>query len=224
MLPPSGYFASVAKHMHSHGGLVIADEVQTGFGRVGKTFWAHQLNDPEFVPDIVTMGKPMGNGYPVAAVVTRKEIADSHCGSVEYFNTFGGNPVACAAVLAVLDVIKDEHLLEHSQKMGELFEKELMGLKQRHACIGDIRGVGMFWGVDLVKDRATREPATQLASDLILKLRQDYSILLNADGPHANILKFKPPLCFNHDDLLMAINALDKAINALDEKRSEQFI
>uniref|UniRef100_A0A914PGD7 Uncharacterized protein n=1 Tax=Panagrolaimus davidi TaxID=227884 RepID=A0A914PGD7_9BILA len=194
---------------------MIIDEVQTGFGRIGDKFWAHQLHNDGFVPDIITMGKPMGNGFPVAAVVTRKEIADSLGGAVGYFNTYGGNPVACAAVLGVLKVIKDENLLEHSKMMGKEFERELNKLKEKHECVGDVRGVGMFWGIDLVKDRKTREPATELALNLIMKLRKEYNVLLNADGPHSNILKYKPPLCFNENDLIQSVQALDQALTAL---------
>ncbi|KAI1733054.1 aminotransferase class-III domain-containing protein [Ditylenchus destructor] len=168
-----------------------------------------------FIPDIVTMGKPMGNGFPVAAVVTRKEIADKLGGEAAYFNTYGGNPVACAAVLGVLKVINDEKLLDHSQKMGGLFERELRALMQKHNCIGDIRGVGMFWGLDIVKDRRSREPDSELALALIMKLRQQYGVLLNADGPHTNILKFKPPLCFSESDLRESVSALDKALSEL---------
>ncbi|TMS37739.1 hypothetical protein L596_004613 [Steinernema carpocapsae] len=214
IIPPQEYFADVAKHMHAHGGIVIIDEVQTGFGRVGSNFWAHQMHE-DFVPDIVTMGKPMGNGFPVAAVATRKEIADSLGGKVGYFNTYGGNPVACAAVLGVLKAIEEDNLLEHSKKMGELFESELTKLHQKHECIGDIRGVGMFWGIDLVKDRETREPDQKLALALIMKLRKEFGVLLNADGPHTNILKYKPPLQFNESDLLITMEALDSALTDL---------
>jgi ethanolamine-phosphate phospho-lyase len=215
IIPPEGYMTSVAKYVREHGGIMIIDEVQTGFGRIGDKFWAHQLHNDGFVPDIITMGKPMGNGFPVAAVVTRKEIADSLGGAVGYFNTYGGNPVACAAVLGVLKVIKDENLLEHSKMMGKEFERELNNLKEKHECVGDVRGVGMFWGIDLVKDRKTREPATELALNLIMKLRKEYNVLLNADGPHSNILKYKPPLCFNENDLIQSVQALDQALTAL---------
>ncbi|KAF7634306.1 hypothetical protein Mgra_00006272 [Meloidogyne graminicola] len=223
IIPPSGYFQSVAKAIHNNGGLLVIDEIQTGFGRVGETFWAHQLyknEKEEFIPDIITMGKSMGNGYPVAAVVTRKEIADKLCGNVEYFNTYGGNPVACAATLSVLQIIEKDNLLKHSKEMGILFKQKLELLKSKHLCIGDIRGIGMFWGLDLVKCRKTREPATNLASKLILKLRKEYGILLNADGPFTNILKFKPPLCFNSDNLENVIKSLDECLNELNNENN----
>ncbi|PIO54003.1 aminotransferase, class III, partial [Teladorsagia circumcincta] len=137
VIPPPGYFTDVARHVRNHGGLVVIDEVQTGFGRVGSKFWAHQLYDG-FCPDIVTMGKPMGNGFPVSAVATTRKIADALGGKVGYFNTYGGNPVACAAVLGVMRVIREEKLLEHSQEMGEEFAKQLNQLKEKYQCIGDV--------------------------------------------------------------------------------------
>ncbi|KAH7699650.1 Protein T01B11.2 a [Aphelenchoides avenae] len=219
VLPPKGYWSEVGRHAKEHGALVIVDEVQTGFGRVGSTFWAHQLDGTGFVPDIITMGKPMGNGFPVSAVVTRKEIADKLGGNVGYFNTYGGNPVACAAVLGVLSVIRSENLLNHSERMSKLFHEELEKLHEKHECIGDVRGVGMFWGVDLVVSRETREPATRLANDVVMKLRQEYGVLLSADGPHSNVLKFKPPLCFNASDLKKAVSALDSALLELTQRR-----
>jgi 4-aminobutyrate aminotransferase-like enzyme len=215
VLPPKGYWQELSAHVHQHGGVVIIDEVQTGFGRVGETFWAHQLHRDGFMPDIVTMGKPMGNGFPVAAVATRKEVADTLGGGVGYFNTYGGNPVACAAVLGVLNAIKSDDLLRHSQKMGHSFEQQLGELQLKHDCIGDVRGVGMFWGLDMVTDRITREPATRLARDVVLKLRQEHNVLLSSDGPHVNILKFKPPLCFNEEDLRQAVEALDIVLTEL---------
>ncbi|KHN88300.1 Alanine--glyoxylate aminotransferase 2-like [Toxocara canis] len=222
VIPPKGYFRAVAKHVRKAGGLVVMDEVQTGFGRIGSTFWAHKLNDEGFVADIVTMGKPMGNGFPVSAVVTRKEIADALGGNVEYFNTYGGNPVACAAVLGVLNVIKEDNLLTHSQRIGELFEEKFNELKAKHECIGDVRGVGLFWGIDLVRDRQSREPNTELASALILELRRQFGVLLSADGPFSNIIKIKPPLCFNESDLLCTVNSIDHALHKLttQEKRT----
>uniref|UniRef100_A0AC34QE14 Uncharacterized protein n=1 Tax=Panagrolaimus sp. JU765 TaxID=591449 RepID=A0AC34QE14_9BILA len=218
IIPPKGYMTKVAEHVHAHGGIMIIDEVQTGFGRIGKQFWAHQLHDDGFVPDILTMGKPMGNGFPVAAVVTRKEIADALGGNVGYFNTFGGNPVACAAVLGVMKVLREDNLLEHSKRMHHEFERELMQLKEKHECIGDIRGVGMFWGIDLVTDRKSRNPATDFALNLIMKLRKEHGILLNADGPYSNILKYKPPLCFNEEDLISSVQALDKALTEMEQQ------
>ncbi|KAI6207044.1 hypothetical protein M3Y94_00984800 [Aphelenchoides besseyi] len=227
ILPTPGYFKNVADEIRSRGGLMIIDEVQTAFGRVGERFWAHQLDDDNlesppsapFVPDILTIGKPIGNGFPISAVVTRREIADRLGGKVGYFNTYGGNPVACAAVLAVLNVLREERLVEHAREMGQRFKVALHELKDKHECIGDVRGVGLFWGIDLVVDRATREPATQLALDLCLLLRVEYGVLLNADGPHTNILKYKPPMCFNADDLTRSVQAIDQALTRLTTTR-----
>ncbi|VDD94882.1 unnamed protein product [Enterobius vermicularis] len=215
VLPPAHYFSDVAGYVRSAGGLVVIDEVQTGFGRVGQTFWAYQMYNDDFTPDIITMGKPMGNGFPVSAVVTRKEIANALGGQVDYFNTYGGNPVACAAVLGVLEVLKNNNLLEHSQRMGELFKVELNKLKQKHCAIGDVRGTGMFWGIDLVKDRKTREPNAKLALKLVMKMRQEYGILINCDGPYKNILKIKPPMVFNEENLETIVSAIDKALTNL---------
>jgi len=216
ILPAKDYFTQVAKHVREAGGLMIMDEVQTGFGRVGTHFWAHQMNDGvDFVPDILTIGKPIGNGFPVSCVITRKEIADKLGGQVGYFNTYGGNPVACAAVLAVLEAIERDNLVEHSRQMSAHFERELRALQAKHECIGDVRGAGMFWGLDIVKDRQTREPATQLALDLCMLLREEYGVLLNADGPHTNILKYKPPMCFNQENLIISVHAIDHALNRL---------
>ncbi|GMR47124.1 hypothetical protein PMAYCL1PPCAC_17319, partial [Pristionchus mayeri] len=215
VLPPAGYFQDVARHVRAHGGLVVIDEVQTGYGRVGSKFWAHQMYEDGFLPDIVTMGKPMGNGFPVSAVVTKRAITDKLGGAVGYFNTYGGNPVACSAVLGVLQVIREENLLEHSQKMGEIFKVELAKLKEKHPVIGDVRGVGLFWGLDLAKDKQTREPHSQLAAKLILKARQELGVLISADGPHSNIIKMKPPLCFNEQNLHEAVAAIDRCLTEL---------
>ncbi|EFO89404.1 hypothetical protein CRE_20534 [Caenorhabditis remanei] len=216
VIPPKDYFKDVASHVRKHGGLMVIDEVQTGFGRIGRKYWAHQLYDDGFIPDIVTMGKPMGNGFPVSAVATRKEIADALGGEVGYFNTYGGNPVACAAVISVMKIVKDENLLEHSQAMGEKLEVALRDLQKKHECIGDIRGVGLFWGIDLVKDRQTREPDQKLAIATILALRKSFGILLNADGPYTNILKIKPPLCFNSDNIMETVTALDQVLTLMN--------
>lgn len=231
VIPPKDYFKDVASHVRNHGGLMVIDEVQTGFGRIGSKYWAHQLYDDGFIPDIVTMGKPMGNGFPVSAVATRKEIADALGGAVGYFNTvkahfqkqfkllsfqYGGNPVACAAVISVMKVVKEENLLDHSQKMGEKLEVALRELQTKHECIGDIRGVGLFWGIDLVKSRQTREPDHELALATILALRKSFGILLNADGPYTNILKIKPPLCFNADNILETVTAVDQVLTLMN--------
>jgi len=150
-------------------------------------------------PDIVTMGKPIGNGHPLAAVVTTPEVAASFETGMEYFNTFGGNPVSCAVGLAVLDVIAEERLQEHALEVGLHLLAGLRGLADAHALVGDVRGAGLFVGVELVNDRATLEPATGAARRVVEALRRR-GILLSTDGPHANVIKIKPPLPFTTAD------------------------
>ncbi|XP_050391966.1 ethanolamine-phosphate phospho-lyase isoform X1 [Patella vulgata] len=196
---PDGYLEKVFKYVHQAGGINIMDEVQVGFGRVGSHFWSFQAQG--VVPDIVTMGKPMGNGHPIAAVVTTREIAASFaaCGA-EYFNTYGGNPVSCAIGLAVLDVIENEDLRGKAVQVGQYFLDKLNNMKKTYTLIGDIRGHGMFVGIDLVNDRKTREPATEAAEYAVSRLKEE-RILYSRDGPHMNVLKFKPPMCFTKDNI-----------------------
>ncbi|XP_072261795.1 ethanolamine-phosphate phospho-lyase [Pyxicephalus adspersus] len=217
IIPPPGYFQKVAEYIHEAGGVFIADEVQVGFGRVGKHFWSFQLQGEDFVPDIVTMGKPIGNGHPMSCVVTTREIAEAFGATgMEYFNTFGGNPVSCAIGLAVLDVIEKEDLRGNAIRVGNYLVELLEEQKEKHQLIGDIRGVGLFVGVDLVKDRQQRTPATAEAQHIIYKLKEK-RILLSADGPHRNVLKFKPPMCFTKEDAKMVVDAIDKIITAFEE-------
>ncbi|XP_028973422.2 ethanolamine-phosphate phospho-lyase isoform X2 [Esox lucius] len=172
VIPPAGYFQKVAQHVHKAGGLFIADEVQVGFGRVGTHFWAFQLQGEDFVPDIVTMGKPIGNGHPISCVVTTREIAEAFRNSgMEYFNTFGGNPVSCAIGLAVLDVIEKEDLQGNALRVGRYLMQLLEQLKEKHPLVGDIRGCGLFVGVELVRDRVKLTPATAECQDIIYKVK-----------------------------------------------------
>nr|KAG5707741.1 hypothetical protein BaRGS_003316 [Batillaria attramentaria] len=211
---PEGYLQRVYQSVHKAGGVCIADEVQVGFGRVGTHMWSFQVDG--VVPDIVTMGKPMGNGHPIAAVVTTSEIAASFqaCG-VEYFNTYGGNPVSCAIGLAVLDVIEQEGLVEHAKKVGEYLKAEALKLKEKHPLIGDVRGRGLFLGIDLVTDRNTREPNTAAATYTISRVKQD-RILLSQDGPHNNVIKFKPPMPFSRDDVDLVLGKLDTILSDIE--------
>ncbi|KAM4564197.1 ethanolamine-phosphate phospho-lyase [Fundulus diaphanus] len=216
VIPPVGYFQHVAEHVHKAGGVFIADEVQVGFGRVGSRFWAFQLQGDDFVPDIVTMGKPIGNGHPMSCVVTTKEVAEAFMASgMEYFNTFGGNPVSCAIGLAVLDVIEKEDLQGNALRVGQYLTNLLGKLKERHPLIGDIRGCGLFVGVELVKDRVKLTPATAEAQEVIYKLKEQH-ILLSADGPHRNVLKFKPPLCFTTQDADLVVEKIDLILKELE--------
>ncbi|KAM3664911.1 5-phosphohydroxy-L-lysine phospho-lyase isoform 1-T1 [Ammospiza maritima maritima] len=218
IIPPAGYFQKVAEHVHKAGGVFIADEIQVGFGRVGKHFWAFQLQGEDFIPDIVTMGKPIGNGHPLACVATAKEIAEAFAATgVEYFNTFGGNPVSCAIGLAVLDVIEKEHLQAHATEVGSFLMKTLKEQQIKHPIIGDVRGCGLFIGVDLIKDQAERTPATAEAEELITRLKEKY-ILLSTDGPGRNVLKFKPPMCFNMEDAKFVVETIDQILTDMEKE------
>ncbi|XP_004079724.1 ethanolamine-phosphate phospho-lyase isoform X1 [Oryzias latipes] len=216
VIPPVGYFQQVAEHVRKAGGVFIADEVQVGFGRVGSHFWAFQLQGEDFVPDIVTMGKPIGNGHPMSCVVTTRAVAEAFMSSgMEYFNTFGGNPVSCAIGLAVLDVIEKENLQEKALRVGQYLCNLLWKLKDEHPLIGDIRGHGLFIGVELVTDRLTLSPATAEAQEVIYRLKEQF-ILLSADGPHRNVLKFKPPLCFTTEDADLVVEKMDLILTELE--------
>jgi 4-aminobutyrate aminotransferase-like enzyme/Ser/Thr protein kinase RdoA (MazF antagonist) len=194
---PPGYLAAAYGHVRAAGGVCIADEVQVGFGRLGTHFWGFQTQD--VVPDIVVLGKPIGNAFPLAAVVTTPEIAASFSNGMEFFSTFGGNPVACAAGLAVLDVLEEQHLQENALRVGRHLIAQLRALEEKHALIGDVRGRGLFLGVDLVRDRATREPAPAQASYIVNRLR-DCGVLTGTDGPYHNVIKLRPPLIFSEAD------------------------
>ncbi|XP_072803230.1 5-phosphohydroxy-L-lysine phospho-lyase isoform X1 [Vicugna pacos] len=220
IVPPAGYFPAVAEHIRRAGGVFVADEIQVGFGRVGKHFWAFQLQGEDFVPDIVTMGKSIGNGHPVACVATTQAVARAfEATGVEYFNTFGGSPVSCAVGLAVLDVLEKEQLQAHAASVGS-FLMELLGQqKAKHPILGDIRGVGLFVGVDLIKDEATRMPATEEADYVVSRLKENH-ILLSTDGPGKNVLKFKPPMCFTLDNARLVVAKLDAILTGeLEAKR-----
>ncbi|XP_036280375.1 5-phosphohydroxy-L-lysine phospho-lyase isoform X3 [Pipistrellus kuhlii] len=218
IIPPAGYFPEVAEHIRKAGGVFVADEIQVGFGRVGKHFWAFQLQGEDFVPDIVTMGKSIGNGHPVACVATTQAVARAfEATGVEYFNTFGGSPVSCAVGLAVLDVLEKEQLQAHATCVGSFLMELLEQQKAKHPIIGDIRGVGLFIGVDLIKDEATRTPATEEADYLISRLKENY-ILLSTDGPGRNVLKFKPPMCFSLDNVKHVVAKLDAILTDMEEK------
>jgi 4-aminobutyrate aminotransferase-like enzyme/murein DD-endopeptidase MepM/ murein hydrolase activator NlpD len=209
IVPPAGYLAGAFKHVREVGGVCVADEVQVGFGRVGTHFWAFESQDA--VPDILTLGKPIGNGHPIGAVVTTPEIAASFHNGMEYFNTFGGNPVSCAIGLAVLDVIRDEGLQENARVVGDRLLAGLDSLRDRHLLVGDVRGRGLYLGVELVSDRTTREPATALATRVKERLRE-HRILLSTDGPDENVLKIKPPLVFGEADADRLVETLDRIL------------
>lgn len=208
VLPPN-YLAEVYKHVRGCGGVCIADEVQVGFGRLGTHFWGFETQ--EVVPDIVVFGKPIGNAFPLAAVVTTPEVAASFSKSMEFFSTFGGNPVSCAAGLAVLDVLRDENLQHNALQVGTRWLARLRELQSTHSLIGDVRGSGLFLGIDLVNDRTTRAPATAQASYVVNRLRER-GMLAGTDGPHHNVIKLRPPLLFSDSDADLFIATLDQIL------------
>ena len=210
VLPPD-YLKGLYALVREAGGVCIADEVQVGFGRVGSHFWAFETQHA--VPDIVTMGKPIGNGHPLAAVVTTRAIAESFQTGMEYFNTFGGNPVSCAIGLSVLDVIEEEKLQANAHVLGERLLNGLGELQAEHPIIGDVRGRGLFLGFELVRDRDTLEPAAEEATYLVNRMK-DGGVLNSTDGPLDNVIKLKPPLVFTNAN---ADQFLDRLRDVLKE-------
>jgi 4-aminobutyrate aminotransferase-like enzyme len=211
MFPP-GYLGAAYAIVRAAGGVCIADEVQTGLGRIGTHFWAFEAQD--VVPDIVVMGKPLGNGHPLGAVAVRREIAESFDNGMEYFSTFGGNQVSCAIGLAVLDVVRDEDLQEHARRIGERLLSGLRPFVVRHELVGDVRGSGLFLGVELVRDRATLEPADREASYVVNRMRGE-GILAGTDGPFHNVVKIRPPMPFDLDDADRLVDVLDSLLAEL---------
>jgi 4-aminobutyrate aminotransferase-like enzyme/Ser/Thr protein kinase RdoA (MazF antagonist) len=206
---PPGYLSEVYKHVRAADAVCIADEVQVGFGRLGTHFWGFKTQD--VVPDIAVFGKPIGNAFPLAAVVTTAEIAASFANGMEFFSTFGGNPVACAAGLAVLDVLEENHLQQNALEVGSQWLGDLRALQALYPAVGDVRGMGLFLGIDLVSDRDKRTPATALAHDVVNRLR-DRGILAGTDGPHHNVLKLRPPLIFSAADAAFFTSTLSSIL------------
>lgn len=203
---PRDYLKEAYKTVRAAGGVCIADEVQTGYGRIGTHFWAFEHYD--VVPDIVALGKPIGNGHPIGAVITTPEIAESFNNGMEFFSTFGGNTVSCAIGLAVLQVVQEEQLQQHAQDVGNHLLEGLKELQRPHEIIREVRGSGLFIGVELVKDD---QPATQQAETIVNHMR-DEGILLGTDGPHHNVLKIRPPMPFSHADADLLLAVLGRAI------------
>ena len=207
---PDGYLKSIYHKVRAAGGLCIADEVQVGFGRVGEKFWAFELQ--EVIPDIVVMGKPIGNGHPLAAVVTTQKVAEIFANGMEYFNTFGGNPVSCAIGREVLKVVQEEHLPKNARLVGKYLIQELKNLQTRYPVIGDVRGMGFFLGFELINNSETLEPAIAKATYLANRMRER-GILMSTDGPHYNVLKIKPPMCFSQSNADFLIENLDTVLS-----------
>lgn len=213
LIPPKGYLARAASIVREAGALFIADEVQAGYCRLGDTWWGHERYD--VVPDIVVLGKPMGGGHPVAAVVSTPEIAAAFGQQVDYFNTFGGNPVSAAAALAVLDVIDEEGLLENAREVGRHLEGGLTELARKHEVIGDVRGSGLFWGIDLVRDRESRQPVDRAEAKRVVSSLCKAGVLMGLMGKHGNVLKMRPPLPFSRENADHALEAIDGCLRAM---------
>ncbi|MGB1204112.1 MAG: aminotransferase class III-fold pyridoxal phosphate-dependent enzyme [Chitinophagales bacterium] len=210
---PNHYLKEAFAHIRKIGGVCVADEVQTGFGRVGSHFWAFELQD--VVPDIVILGKPMANGHPMGAVVTTNEIAMAFENGMEFFSSFGGNPVSCVIAQSVLEVIKNENMQENALIVGNFLLEKLNELKKRYCIIGEVRGHGLFLGIELIKSHKTLEPAEKEATHIVNELRIKHKILLSTDGPFHNVLKFKPPLCFTLKNAKYLLHSLESVLQKL---------
>src|SRR6201996_9227620 len=203
------WLGPVAEVVRQAGGLFVADEVQSGFARSGERMWGYQRHGLD--PDLVTMGKPMGNGYPVAGVLVVPEVVAGFGRDTRYFNTFGGNTVAVAAAQVTLDVIRDEDLLARSGRVGAFLRAELTGLAARYPVIGDVRGSGLYLGVELVRDAGTKEPDPAASTAVVNGLRQR-RVLISATGEHGNVLKIRPPLVFAEADATRLLTELDAVL------------
>ncbi len=209
---PTDLLAPIADVVRAAGGLFIADEVQSGFGRSGDRFWGYQRHG--VMPDIVTMGKPMGNGFPVAAVALKPEVVSRFGQDTRYFNTFGGNTVAVAAARATLDVLREEGLMENAEKVGRFIRAGVQELAARHECIGDVRGAGLYVGVELVRDRESKQPDARAALAMVNGLRER-RVLISATGFNANTLKIRPPLVFSESDASRLLAEMDAVFKTL---------
>ena len=209
---PKGFLKAAYQSVRASGGICIADEVQCGFGRAGSHFWAFEQHD--VVPDIVVLGKPIGNGHPLSAVITTKDLADQFANGMEYFNSFGGNPVSTAVGMAVLDVIEQEQLQANALETGNYVLQRWREMQQNNELIGDVHGTGLFLGMELVEDRGTIKPATEKAGKLVNLLRDD-GILLSTDGPLDNVIKFKPPMVFSRSDADLLCDKMERAFTRI---------
>ena len=207
IVPPPGYFKIVASIVRNYGGLFIADEVQAAWGRTGKKWWG--IEHWEVEPDIITSAKGMANGVPIGLTLTRPEIADAYKGLT--ISTFGGNPVTCVAAKATIDLIEEERLMDNAQEVGDYFRQGLEALKEKHTLIGDVRGMGLMQGIELVKNRATKEPATE-ATNFVLERARANGLLMGKGGLHGNVIRMSPPLNISKADVNQALAALNKSL------------
>ena len=215
IIPYKDYFKEMIKVTKEHGGVFIADEVQTGFARIGSHFWAFEHFG--ILPDIVCVGKAMGNGFPVSAVITTKEVAASyHKRGIEYFNTYGANPLACVAAEAVLDVIEQSDLQNNALVVGKYLTENLQQFLQ-YDFVGDLRGQGLFQGIDIVQSKETRTPNPEVANRIKALMRKE-SVLISTDGVHRNVIKFKPPIVFSKENVDQLISALKKVLKQVSEE------
>ncbi len=212
---PAGYLKQVCDLVHSHGGLYIADEVQSGFGRTGESFWGFEHH--HLTPDLVTIGKPAGNGHPIGAVITSKRLIDRFNEYYGYFSTFGGNNVSSAVGSAVIDVIQSEGLVANAKQMGARFRAGLEKLKSKYAVIGDVRGTGLALGVELVANRETKDPSKALLDKFLILLKEE-GVLCGNDGTYNNCVKIRPPLICNSEHVDFALAAFDRALQKLTVK------
>lgn len=206
---PAGWLDPAIAEVRKAGGVIIADEVQPGFGRIGTHFWGHEKMG--FAPDIVSLGKSMANGHPVGGVVTSAEIMAAFRKTFRYFNTFGGNAVSMAAAMATLDVLEQEGLMRNAEVVGDHAREGLRKLAAKHDSIGDVRGSGLFFGAELVLDRATKAPAAAYVKRLVNVIK-DNGVLLNFLGVHYNVLKMRPPMPFSRDNVDMVLQVMDHAL------------
>jgi 4-aminobutyrate aminotransferase-like enzyme/Ser/Thr protein kinase RdoA (MazF antagonist) len=214
---PKGFLKTIYQVIQKNGGVCIADEVQTGFGRTGNNFWAFE--EHEILPDIVILGKPIGNGHPMGAVVCNEDVVHKFENGMEFFSSFGGNPVSCSIGKSVLDVIDNENLQEEALHTGTYLLKGFTSLKEKYSIIGHIRGSGLFWGIELVEPNTNNTPAPRKAHDLINTMKTK-GFLLSTDGPFKNVIKIKPPMCFDKKNAASLIHTLDNVFSTLSQKGS----
>jgi len=210
IFPPDGFLEPSYDAVREQGGLCISDEVQIGFGRLGEVFWGFETQGLR--PDIVTLGKSIGNGHPLSVVVTSDSVAEKFHNGMEYFNSFGGNPVSCAVGQAVLEIIEEEELQKNALEVGQALLKMLNDLKRNHDLIGDVRGQGLFIGIELIKDMESLIPSAKATKQIVELMKED-RILLSVDGPDHNVIKIKPPMVFNSDNALFLVETLDKILS-----------